>query len=195
MLITGAGGMVRVKATDYFCEEYAVTALTRTTLFITDHEALKQIFQTVKPAIVLNCVVVRNGRCSQNEQFARQVNTESVRKLALQCRKCDVVLVQLSTDYVVEGKTGGNCAEEAIPSPVSQYGCTKRAGDLFALEENKKTFVIRTAWLYGRYGNSFVHKILRQARLGQEIDILGNQYGNPISVAELLNMIGRFLQT
>ena len=61
MLITGAGGMVRVKATDYFCEEYAVTPLTRTTLFITDHEALKQIFQPVKPAIVLNCVVVRNG--------------------------------------------------------------------------------------------------------------------------------------
>lgn len=55
--------------------------------------------------------------------------------------------------------------------------------------------MIRTGWLYGRYGDNFVRKVLRQAQSGQEIQIMGNQYGNPTSVDELLNIIGRLLQT
>ena len=66
---------------------------------------------------------------------------------------------------------------------------------MFALEENKNIFVIRTGWLYGRYGDNFVHKILRQAKSGQEIGILADQYGNPTSVKELLHMTSNLLQT
>lgn len=194
MLITGAGGMVGRQAADYFSKEYAVTALTSTALSITDHEALQQIFHTVKPDIVVNCAVIRNDRCLQNEQLARRVNAEGVRNLAICCSKFGSVLAQLSTDYVFEGNTGRGYTEDTIPYPVSFYGCTKRAGELFSLEENKRTFVIRTGWLYGRYGDNFVHKILRQAKSGQEISILPDQYGNPTSVGELLRMTNTLLQ-
>ena len=194
MLITGAGGMVGIQAADYFSKEYAVTALTSAALSITDHEALQQIFHTVKPDIVVNCAVIRNDRCSQNEQLARRVNAEGVRNLAVCCSKCGAVLIQLSTDYVFEGNTGGSYTEDTIPYPVSLYGRTKRVGELFALEENKNTFVIRTGWLYGRYGDNFVRKILRQAKPGREISILPDQYGNPTSVEELLHMTSNLLQ-
>lgn len=194
MLITGASGMVGRQAADYFRNEYTVTALSRTALSVTDDKDLNRVFQTVKPAIVLNCAVIRNDRCSQNEQLARQVNAEGVRNLAVCCSKCGAVLVQLSTDYVFEGNTGGSYTEDTSPCPVSLYGCTKRAGELFALEENKNTFVIRTGWLYGRYGDNFVHKILRQAKSGPEISIAPNQYGNPTSVEELLHMMSNLLQ-
>ena len=195
MMITGAGGMVGRQASDYFGEKYAVTALTRTTLSIADEESLKQVFQTVRPDIVLNCAVIRNEQCLHNEQLARQVNAEGVRNLAVQCRKFNAILVQLSTDYVFEGNPGGRHSEETPPCPVNLYSQTKRAGEQFALAENTKTFVIRTGWLYGCYGDNFVHKILRKAWGGQEIGILGNQYGNPTSVSELLNMIDLLLQT
>ena len=195
MLITGAGGMVGRQAAEYFSKEYAVTALTKTELSITELENVKRICQAVKPDIIVNCAVIRNDRCSQNEQLARRVNVEGVRNLAVCCRKCGAVLVQLSTDYVFEGNTGGSYTEGTSPCPVSLYGCTKRAGELFALEENKNIFVIRTGWLYGRYGDNFVHKILRQAKSGQEIGILADQYGNPTSVKELLHMTSNLLQT
>lgn len=195
MLITGAGGMVGRQVAEYFTKEYAVTALTKTVLSIAELETVKRIFQTVKPDIVVNCAVIRNDRCSQNEQLARRVNAEGVRNLAVCCGKFGVVLVQPSSDYVFEGNTGGGYTEDTIPCPVSLYGCTKRAGELFALEENRNTFVIRTGWLYGRYGDNFVHKILRQAKSGQEIGILADQYGNPTSVKELLHMTSNLLQT
>lgn len=195
MMITGAGGMVGKQAADYFREKYAVTALTRTALSITDKEALGWAFETVKPNIVLNCAVIRNEKCLQNKQLAWQVNAEGVRNLSIQCRKFDAILIQLSTDYVFEGSPGGIHTEETPPCPMSLYSRTKRAGEQFALAGNNKTFVIRTGWLYGCYGDNFVHKILRQARDGQEIGILGNQYGNPTSVSELLNMIALLLQT
>ena len=195
MLITGAGGMVGRQAAEYFSKEYAVTALTKTELSITELENVKRIFQAVKPDIIVNCAVIRNDRCSQNEQLAKRVNVEGVRNLAVCCRKCGAVLVQLSTDYVFEGNTGGSYTEGTSPCPVSLYGCTKRAGELFALEENKNTFVIRTGWLYGRYGDNFVHKILRQAKSGSEISVAPNQYGNPTSVDELLRMMSTLLQT
>lgn len=195
MMITGAGGMVGRQAAHYFRESYAVTALTRTTLSIADKESVKQAFQIVKPDIVLNCAVIRNEKCLQNEQLAWQVNAEGVRTLSIQCRKFDAILVQLSTDYVFEGNPCGGHSEETLPCPVSLYSRTKRAGEQFALAENHKTFVIRTGWLYGRYGDNFVHKILRKVWDGQKIEILGNQYGNPTSVSELLNMIALLLQT
>ncbi len=195
MLITGAGGMVGRQAADYFSKEYAVTALNKAALSIIEQEAVKQIFQIVKPDIVLNCGVIRNDRCLQNEQLARRVNADGVRNLAACCRFFGAVFVQISTDYVFEGNTGGNYTEDIVPYPVSLYGRTKRAGEVFAFHENDKTFIIRTGWLYGRYGDNFVHKVLRQAQSGQEIQIMGNQYGNPTSVDELLNIIGRLLQT
>lgn len=83
MLITGAGGMVGRQAAEHFSKEYAVTALTKTELSITELENVKRIFQTVKPDIVVNCAVIRNDRCSQNEQLARRVNVEGVRNLAV----------------------------------------------------------------------------------------------------------------
>lgn len=90
----------------------------------------------------------------QNEQLARRVNAEEVRNLAVCCRKCGAVLVQLLTDYVFEGNTGGSYIEYTSPCPVSLYGRTKRAGEVFAFHENDKTFIIRTGWLYGRYGDN-----------------------------------------
>lgn len=63
MLITGAGGMVGRQAADYFSKEYAVTVLNKAALSITEQEAVKQIFQIVKPDIILNYGVIRNDRC------------------------------------------------------------------------------------------------------------------------------------
>ncbi len=42
--------------------------------------------------------------------------------------------------------------------------------------------------------DNFVHKILRRTWENQKIDILRDQYGNPTSVSEWLNMMKRILQ-
>ena len=195
MMIIGAGGMVGRQATEYFCGEYIVVPLTRAALSVTDYHALKQMFSLYKPDTVLNCAVIRNNECLKNPRLAEEVNAEGVQKLAACCRMFDAVLVQLSTDYVFEGNHGGSYTEETIPYPVSLYSRTKRAGELFALGENRKTFVIRTGWLYGKYGDNFVHKILNKVRLEHEISIIADQYGNPTSVNELLHMIHCILKT
>lgn len=195
MLIIGARGMVGQQAVQYFSKEFDVIALSKMDLSVTDMSEIKRIFDRLKPYIVLNCSVIRNDRCLIDTQLAREVNAEGVRNLAIQCQKSNAVLVQLSTDYVFEGNIGGTYTEEVCPCPVSIYGRTKREGEKFALEENDKTFVIRTGWLYGKYGDNFVHKILHQILLKQEIRIIGDQYGSPTSVDELLNMTYRLVKT
>lgn len=62
------------------------------------------------------------------------------------------------------------------PCPVGFYDYTKSSGELSALEENQNTFMVRTGWPHGRYGDNFVHKILQQAQSSKKIDILPNQF-------------------
>ena len=68
-------------------------------------------------------------------------------------------------------------------------------GEQLALKLNEKTFVVRTAWLYGYVGGNFVKTMLRLAKEREGMTVVDDQVGNPTSANDLAYEILQLLPT
>ena len=50
-------------------------------------------------------------------------------------------------------------------------------------------FIIRTAWLYGKNGQNFVHTMLRLFREKSEVSVVADQWGSPTYAPDLAEVI------
>ena len=140
--------------------------------------------------LVVNCAAVTNvDGCEADEEGAYRVNALGARALARACRACGAKLVHVSTDYVFPGTDPRPRTEDDPVGPISAYGRTKLAGERLAREACERTFVVRTAWLYGYVGRNFVKTMLRLARERGAISVVSDQYGNPTSANDLAHAI------
>jgi len=103
-------------------------------------------------------------------------------------------VVYLSTDYIFNGKKKEPYLEDDPPNPLNVYGRSKLKGEQYLQELTKDALVVRTQWLYGRYGNNFVASILRQAREKKVLSIVNDQIGSPTYTVDLSETISVLLQ-
>jgi len=161
-----------------------------------DQETIAKI-ERVRPAIAINLAGYTDvDGCESNEQEAFAVNADGMRHIAMGLRRCGARGVYLSTDYVFDGKKGEPYREDDPPNPLNIYGRSKWKGEQYTLELAGDGLVIRTQWLYGRYGKNFVTAILRQAkeksvRLDSEkaLSIVNDQIGSPTYTVDLAGVI------
>ncbi len=93
------------------------------------------------------------------------VNGTGAANLAAACAAVQARLVQPSTDYVFAGTSERPYAEDDIPAPRSAYGRTKLAAERAVLGRLPGAgYVVRTAWLYGAHGPSFVRTMINLER-------------------------------
>lgn len=146
--------------------------------------------------LVINCAAMTNvDGCEANEDAAFAVNARGVESLARACATHGAALVHISTDYVFPGTEPGERVEADKPAPISAYGRSKLEGERLALAANPNTYVVRTAWLYGRTGKNFVKTMLRLARQRGGISVVDDQLGNPTCANDLAYEILRIAQT
>lgn len=140
--------------------------------------------------LVVNCAAMTNvDGCEAHFDAAFSANALGPLNLARACAAQGAKLVQVSTDYVFPGTEARPRTEADAPAPISAYGRSKLAGEGLALAANPRTFVVRTAWLYGYVGRNFV-KTMRG--LGQRLDeviVVSDQLGNPTSANDLAHEI------
>jgi dTDP-4-dehydrorhamnose reductase len=86
---------------------------------------------------------------------------------------------------VFDGTSSSALTEEAVTKPINVYGASKRAGELACLEVNLDAIIIRTSWVYSRFGNNFVKtmQLLMQER--ESISVVNDQIGSPTYAADL----------
>ncbi|OMD04176.1 SDR family oxidoreductase, partial [Paenibacillus odorifer] len=79
--------------------------------------------------------------------------------------------------------------------PKSIYGKSKRAGEVLVQSLTSKYFIVRTSWVYGKYGNNFVKTMLK---LGQEkpmLQVVDDQKGSPTYTVDLARFLLELVQT
>jgi dTDP-4-dehydrorhamnose reductase len=76
------------------------------------------------------------------------------------------------------------------PAPLGVYGQTKLDGDI-AVRDNTDgdAIVIRTAWLYSRFGHNFVKTMLRLMKERDALSIVADQRGTPTWAGSLAEVI------
>jgi dTDP-4-dehydrorhamnose reductase len=134
----------------------------------------------VKPGLVVNCAAYNLvDEAESDREAAFLVNASGVQYLALACQQFDIALCHFSTDYVFDGTGARPYQPDDRPSPVNVYGESKYAGEVFIQSMLERYYIIRTSSLYGKWGSSFVHTVLRLAEEGEILRIVEDQIMSP----------------
>jgi dTDP-4-dehydrorhamnose reductase len=164
-------------------------------LDITKEEEVNTYIEGTKPEVIINCAAMTAvDLCESEQDKAYSINALGPKNLAMAADKIGAKLVHISTDYVFSGQASVPYTEEQEPSPVSVYGITKQAGDEFVRSYCRKSFILRTAWVYGE-GKNFVKTMLRLAESNNKIRVVSDQYGTPTSALELARVIIYLMET
>jgi dTDP-4-dehydrorhamnose reductase len=191
-LVTGAAGMLgRDLVTVLERSGAAVAGLTRGDLDITDGEAVRAALQHWRPDVVVNCAAWTAVDAAETaEDAALRLNGQAVADLAAACAAIGASLIQPSTDYVFDGRAHRPYAEDDMPSPGTAYGRTKLAGEQAVLDQPAAGgYVVRTAWLYGEHGSSFVQAMIRMERERPTVDVVDDQRGQPTWTMDVADRI------
>jgi len=152
--------------------------------------------ESFQPEIVINVAGYTDvDGCESNEEKAFAVNAEGMKHVALGALQCRAKVLYLSTDYVFDGRKGKPYLEDDAPNPLNVYGRSKLKGEQYVQELVKDALIVRTQWLYGKYGNNFVTSILRQVREKEVLSIVIDQIGSPTYTVDLSEAISILLQS
>ena len=139
---------------------------------------------------IINCAAYTAvDRAEDNKELCTTLNTVAPAYLAAAVEKRGGWIVQVSTDYVFNGKAHKPYVETDTPSPDSVYGSTKLAGELGVQKFCKRAMVIRTAWLYSTFGNNFVKTMIRLGKERAELGVVFDQIGTPTYAGDLAKAI------
>ena len=139
---------------------------------------------------IINCAAYTAvDKAEDNKELCTTLNTVAPAYLAAAVEKRGGWIVQVSTDYVFNGKAHKPYVETDTPSPDSVYGSTKLAGELGVQKFCKRAMVIRTAWLYSTFGNNFVKTMIRLGKEREELGVVFDQIGTPTYAADLAQAI------
>lgn len=188
ILVTGAAGMLGRDLQRAFAG-HEVTAHGRADLDVTDAAAV--LDAVAGHDVVVNAAAyTKVDDAESDEQAAYAVNALAAGHLAAAAAAHGARLVQVSTDYVFDGTATEPYAEQHPRNPVSAYGRTKAAGEQLALAGNPgRTFVVRTAWLYGEHGPNFASTMLRIAGQRESWNVVDDQVGQPTWTLDLATRI------
>ncbi|MFH4377010.1 sugar nucleotide-binding protein, partial [Acinetobacter baumannii] len=80
-------------------------------------------------------------------------------------------------------------------NPQTVYGKSKLVGEQYTQEYCSKSYIVRTSWVFGLYGNNFVKTMLRLAEENKELGIVHDQVGSPTYTTDLARFIISLVQT
>jgi dTDP-4-dehydrorhamnose reductase len=168
---------------------------------ITDKDKITAIIAKERPTVIINCGALTNvDGCETQRELAMAINAAGPKYLAEIARDQDIVLVQVSTDYVFDGAgiTVGGALRPYLETdpidPKTVYGESKAAGEKAVSETAPKYFIVRTAWLYGD-GNNFVKTMLELASKHPKLTVVNDQVGSPTSTVDLAAAIIDLIHT
>ncbi|MDR0415415.1 MAG: dTDP-4-dehydrorhamnose reductase, partial [Prevotellaceae bacterium] len=193
ILVTGANGQLgcEIREMAQRCAssslEFIFTDVAE--LDITGAEAVQTFFERVNPNFVINCAAYTAvDRAETEKDIAEKINHIAVANLTKASAAAGAYLIHVSTDYVFDGGKNTPYREDDKVNPQSVYGLTKQRGENAALSYSNAT-VIRTGWLYSKYGNNFVKTMLRLGGEKQQLGVVFDQTGTPTNAADLASCI------
>ncbi len=172
-----------------------VLGCTRRQADITSPLEVEAAICSANPGLVLNAAAYTAvDRAEAEPEAARKANTAGAGIVARAAAARRLPVIHISTDYVFDGTKKGAYIETDPVSPLGVYGLTKAAGEMRVREENPRHIILRTSWVYGRFGTNFLKTVLRLSREREELRIVADQWGCPTAsqdLAEAAFAIGR----
>ncbi len=162
---------------------------------IRDPDSVAALLDREQPDAVINCAAWTRVDAAETEEVAASgINADGPRVLAEACRDRGLLLCHLSTDYVFDGTATQPIDETATPNPQSAYGRGKLAGEEAVRAVLPSHQIVRTAWLYGQAGPTFVLTMRRLAGERGGLRVVADQWGSPTWTGHLAPALVRLVE-
>jgi dTDP-4-dehydrorhamnose reductase len=196
ILLIGARGQVGRELQFTLPPLGEVIVIGREELDLSDGEKIRAILREVQPDTVVNASAYTAVDKAESEpDLARQINAIALKILAEETETLGATLLHISTDYVFDGRKNTPYLETDPVNPLSVYGKTKLEGEKFILDINPRSYILRTAWVYGSYGKSnFVKTMIRLGKEREELRVVVDQVGSPTWAKDIADSIAVILK-
>ena len=208
IFITGCGGMLGNAIYSFFSSKYPHILATDKLLSeewlqyldVRDTKRVAKMFDEYQPDLVLHLAAETDVEfCETNVDIAKDTNSHAVKSIAKITEEHGATLVYISTAGVFDGLKKSPYTENDQPNPIMVYGRTKYEGELHAVENCSKTFVVRAGWMMGggrKKEKKFIFKILQQIKAGnKEICAVNDKFGTPTYTYDFAKNLFSLIET
>ncbi len=180
ILLTGRNGQVGWELQRTLAPLGEVVALDRTTLDLSDADAIRATIREMRPDLIVNAAAYTAVDQAETESsLAMLINGQAPGVMAEEAKQLGALMVHYSTDYVFDGSKDTAYNEDDPPNPINAYGRSKLAGEQAIQAVGCRHLILRTSWVYGLRGRNFLRTILRLAEEREELRIIDDQVGAP----------------
>jgi dTDP-4-dehydrorhamnose reductase len=186
--ITGGSGQLARSLAELLSEaEIPHIAWSHSEVDMTDASSVEKISE-YQPTVLVNCAAWTNVDGAEDSFVeALKANRDGAMNAAIAAKELNIPLIHISTDYVFSGLNSQPWRTNEATQPISIYGQTKLQGEKKVQEIwSEKSYIFRTAWLYGPYGKNFAKTVLKKAVFTSDpVFIVNDQTGQPTSTLDL----------
>ncbi len=157
---------------------------------ITDADSVNRVIAQAAPDAVIHCAAYTAVDAAEdNVELCRRVNVDGTQNIANICKKLDIPMIYISTDYVFDGEGERPWEPDDERTPLNVYGQTKYEGELAVQNTLEKYFIVRIAWVFGVNGKNFVRTMLNLAKTHDHITVVNDQFGSPTYTYDLARLL------
>ncbi len=193
VVVFGSGGLRGTPLCALLATRGVVRGFKHADCDITDEGRVRDVLGAARPDVVINCAAfTKVDDCEARAEEVLRVNGAGAGNVARAARDVGARVVQVSTDYVFDGKKAGEYVEDDVTGPeavLSSYGRSKLAGERAVIEAGGAWLIVRTSWVFGPAGPNFVATILKAGRERPELQVVNDQRGRPTYAPDLAGAI------
>lgn len=198
VIVTGANGQLgrELQALSTSHPGFDFIFTTRHHLPLDNSDAINEFIQKHQPNYFINCAAYTAvDKAETEKELAYKINAEAPGIIAEICKKNNVRLIHISTDYVFNGLGKAPYKEEDATDPVNVYGATKLEGEKRVMRLAPDAVIIRTAWVYSVFGNNFAKTMLRVMAEKDQVNVVNDQFGTPTYAGDLAEVIVQIISS
>ena len=171
-----------------------VIAVGRGELDVTDQRAVLEVYEAIKPDIVINATGYNDvDAAERNISDATAVNVTGNANLSQAARKSKAFYISYSSDYVFDGQKNLAYTEADFPNPINVYGKTKLDGELAIRNSGVHHLILRTSSVFSLRRPCFLSNFLKKAAPGAQIPVRADLVSSPTSAQFLAESTAKII--
>lgn len=204
ILITGSNGLLGQKLVELLLQQPTIKVIATARgenrlpfkegydyypMDITNREEVTSVVEKTLPDAIIHGAAMTNvDQCESEKEACWAQNVTAVQYIVDVCRKHDIFLCHVSTDFIFDG-AAGPYTEEGKANPLSFYGWSKYAAEKSVQHSGIRWAIARTVLVYGiAYDMSRSNIILwvkKSLEEGKNIKVVTDQWRTPTLAEDL----------
>jgi len=142
-----------------------------------------------KPDLVIHAAAdTKVDQAEERPEYTAAINADGAEHVARAAVEVGARLITFSTDFVFDGQQSSPYRPTDATNPLSAYGRSKLDGERRTFAVCPEATLVRTSWLYSRFGRNFPRTMLRLFAEKDELGVVCDQVGSPTNVRGLAEM-------